>query len=152
MNTDRENIIHRARALAKLGVPFVHQGTTLAGIDCVGALAHIMEYDGELPAYPRDPVNGELDRYLTEVLGDPIMSFNKLAPLTDYRLLQPCDILAMQYRGPTRHVAIVIPYINQREFPGGLAIVHTDSSIGRVVECILDNKMLRRITKVWRPA
>lgn len=151
MNNDRDRIVERARYLARLGVPFVHQGTTLEGIDCVGALAYIKEYEGKLPAYPRDPINGELERYLTEILGPPIMEFNRVAPLTDYTLLRIGDILSMQYAGPTRHVAIVLPYINQREFPGGFSIVHTDSSLGKVTEHILDTKWLRRVTKVWRP-
>lgn len=145
MNVER--VIERARFLASLRVPFVHQGTTLQGIDCVGALAYILEYEGEIPAYPRDPVNGELESELERELGTPLIEVNRARPLTDASQLRACDVLSMQYAGPTRHVAIVIPHINLK---GVFSIVHTDSNVGHVTEHILDEKWLRRIVKVWR--
>ena len=54
----------------------------------------------------------------------------------------------MQYAGPVRHVAIVVPHI---AIKGVLSIVHTDAMVGHVVEHILDEKWRRRIAKVWRP-
>lgn len=146
--TDKDRIISRAQNLARLRVPFVHQGTTMEGIDCVGALAWILEYTGDdIPAYPRDPVNGELERELEARLGPPIMELSRAAPLTDALRLKPCDILSMQYAGPIRHVAIVVPHV---AIPGVLSVVHTDSAVGYVTEHILDAKWLRRIVKVWR--
>lgn len=145
--TDKERIITRARELAAQRIPFVHQGMSLQGIDCVGALAHILEYDGDIPPYSRDPVNGELERELEARLGPPIMELSRAAPLTDTLRLKPCDILSMQYAGPIRHVAIVVPHI---AIPGVLSVVHTDSAVGYVTEHILDAKWLRRIVKVWR--
>lgn len=145
--TDQARIIARARELAQLKVPFVHQGRTLQGIDCVGALAHILEFEGELPAYSRDPVNGELETELSKVLGEPILEISRATPMRDALRLQVCDILSMQYFGPIRHVAIVVPHV---ALPGVLSVVHTDSNVGRVVEHILDEKWLRRVVKVWR--
>lgn len=146
--TDKERIVTRARTLARLKVPFVHQGTTLSGIDCVGALAWILEYtDNDIPAYPRDPVNGELEKELTARLGPPIIEANKLNPLTSPLGLKPADIVSVQYAGPTRHVAILVPHV---ALPRELSMVHTDSNVGHTTEHILDAKWLRRITKVWR--
>jgi len=143
----KQEIIARARAIAQLRVPFVHQGRSLHGIDCVGALAWILEYEGDLPAYSRDPVNGELERELEAVLGRPAYEFSKVRPLTESYLLKPCDVLSMQYAGPIRHVGIVVPH---RTIPNALSIVHTDSNVGFTTEHIIDAKWLRRVAKVWR--
>lgn len=145
--TDANRIISRAHNLARLQVPFLHQGTTLEGIDCVGGLAWILEFNGEIPAYTVDPVNGELETHLESHLGPPIMEVSRAAPLRSREGLKPCDILSMQYAGPIRHVAIIVPHLT---IPGELSIVHTDSDVGRTTEHRLDDKWLRRIVKVWR--
>ena len=148
MNTvDKDRIIERAHWIAAQNVPFVHQGRSLAGIDCVGALAWILEYAGDIPAYPRDPVGGELERELEKVLGTPILTYSRVSKLEDPSVLQACDIVSMQYAGPIRHVGIVVPHIS---IPNQLSLVHTDSDVGRTTECILDDYWLRRIMKVWR--
>lgn len=149
MPYNKENALERARELVQARVPFVHQGRDFNGIDCVGALAYIFQYDGGIPSYPDNPVNGELELNLEQVFGLPLGVYNRHNPV---RLedLQPLDVLSMQYRGPARHVALVVPYVNPR-FPGVLSIVHTDSMVERVTEHILDLAWLRRIVKVWRP-
>lgn len=147
--TDKARIIERAHTLAAMRVPFVHQGRSLSGIDCVGGLAWIFEYtEDDIPSYPRDPVNGELERELEARLGPPIMEFNKLNPLSNPLVLKPCDIVSMQYAGPIRHVGVVVPHLS---IPRVLSLVHTDSQVGRTTEHIIDGKWLRRIMKVWRP-
>lgn len=138
----KTHAIERMRELAAAQVPFVHQGRDFAGIDCVGAIAYAFQHQGEIPAYPENPVNGELERNLIKELGAPIYE----RPF-DFGLLIPCDIVSMQYAGPERHVALVVPHINIK---GQLSIIHTDSRLGRVTEHILDRKWLRRIVKVWR--
>ena len=147
---NREEVIARAHQLAKLRVPFVHQGRTLEGIDCIGGLAWILSYLEPLPAYPRDPVNGELELNLQAVFGEPVLSFSRAHPMrsSDIHLLQPCDILSMQYRGPIRHVGIVVPYEADRRH---LSLVHTDSDVGHTTECLFDDFWIRRTMRVWRP-
>ena len=144
----RGGVVERLRELVAAKVPFVHQGRTVAGMDCIGALAYGFDYKGELPAYGPDPINGELETELERLLGPPLMDIHRLHPLTTNEGLQELDILSMQYRGPIRHVAIVVNHIN---LPGELSIVHTDAMVGRVTEHRLDAKWLRRIVKVWRP-
>ncbi|MDA3854430.1 MAG: hypothetical protein PF444_09365 [Bacteroidales bacterium] len=136
------------RELVTAKVPFLHQGRDFNGIDCIGALAYALEYTDPIPAYPENPINGELEVELGRILGDPILVFSKYEPLTSLKPLKPLDILAMQYRGPIRHVAMVVPHISIK---GQLSVIHTDSALGRVTEHILDIKWLRRIVKVWHP-
>ena len=143
-----DKVIERARELVDAKVPFLHQGRDFSGIDCVGALVYAYQFEGEIPAYPENPINGELEASLERNFGTPHLVVNRLNPLTTHEQLQPLDILSMQYRGPIRHVAIVVPHV---AIAGVLSMVHTDSAVGRVTEHILDQKWLRRIVKVWRP-
>lgn len=150
MNTD--NAIERMRELVAARVPFLHQGRDTAGIDCVGALRYAFEYEGELPAYPQDPINGELEHHLRAILGEPVLErATTLTPPLDTALLRAGDVVSMQYRGPVRHVAMLATHVDQRNCPGALSVIHTDSTLGRVTEHILDVKWLRRIMRVWRP-
>lgn len=147
-----EHAVERMRELVAAKVPFVHQGRDFNGIDCVGALAYAYQYDAQLPAYPQDPINGELELYLAALLGEPVLARASLtAAFVDVGLLRERDIVSMQYRGPVRHVAMVAKHVDQRNCPGALSVIHTDAMLGRVTEHILDLKWQRRIVKVWRP-
>lgn len=137
-----EDAIRRMRELVAARAPFVHQGRSTTGIDCVGALIHAIDYKGCVPAYPRDPVNGELERQLTAIFGDPVV----VGPVTMGHL-KAGDVIAMQYAGPTRHVGMVCDHVS---IPGALSMIHTDSILGEVTEHIMDDRWLRRVTKVWR--
>lgn len=137
-----ERAIARMRELVEAGVPYVHQGRDLVGIDCVGAIVYATEYSGPVPAYPTDPINGELEKNLTAAYGPPVFE-RPFDPL----LLSPGDIVAMQYRGPIRHVGMLARHPSLSE---ELSVIHTDRALGKVTEHILDGKWLRRITKVWR--
>ena len=148
---NRDGAVERLRELVARQVPFLHQGRSFDGIDCIGSLCYGFDYRGPVPNYPEDPINGELEGELTKLLGEPLLSYSAVNRLTDWGPLQSLDILSMQYRGPIRHVAVVVPYIDQRQVPGGLSVVHTDAMLGRVTEHILDAKWLRRVVKVWRP-
>lgn len=143
-----ERVIERAHWIAAQRVPFVHQGRSLQGIDCIGAAAWILEYGGEIPIYPRDPVGGELETELARVLGRPALEHSRINRMTSAHNLRACDIVSMQYAGPIRHIGILVPHIS---IPNQLALVHTDSDIGCTAEVILDDVWLRRIMKVWRP-
>ena len=133
-------IAERARELK--GVPFLHQGRNKEGIDCIHFMAYAIGYPfDKIPAYPPDPINGELERAMSAAFGAPKF----LKPTID--LLREGDLCAMQYKGPIRHVGIVL---NHLTLPGELSLIHTDSMVGKVTECRLDTKWLRRIEKVWR--
>ena len=140
---NKEGAIERMRELSAAKVPFLHQGTDFNGIDCVGALCYAFEYRGPIPAYPRDPINGELELHLKRVFGPHLF---ERPEATD--VLLPGDVVSMQYRGPARHVALLAQHPT---LPGQLSMIHTDSNLGWVTEHILDFKWRRRIVKVWRP-
>ncbi len=137
---NKDQVIARMREV--MGVPFLHQGRDRSGIDCVGALAYAFDYKGDIPAYSRDPVNGELERELERIFGEPIYT----KPPLDFAY-QVGDVLSIQFVGPTRHVALVADYVIKPH----LSMTHTSASVGKVVEHISDQKWRRRVVKVWRP-
>ena len=117
-------------ARAYLGVPFVHQGRTRHGLDCIGLLVCAARDAGarieDRADYPRDP-NGrlpiELDRQFDAV---------------DARI--PGDILLMRFAGEPQHIALYT----------GATLIHSYASIRRVVEHRLDIKWARRIVQTYR--
>lgn len=144
-----ENVIERLRELVKAQVPFLHQGRSLEGIDCVGALIHGYEIQGPTANYDRNPVNGELEREIRRIFGEPIIyRKSTTSPLVDITQLQDGDIMTMQYGGPVRHIGVAVRHVN---IPTAMSIIHTDSFIGKVTEHIIDIRWQRRIIGVWRP-
>lgn len=141
MHFDKQLAVIRMRELVTKQVRFLHQGRDENGIDCIGALAYALDYKGLLPAYSRDPVNGELELNLIKHFGECVARHPTIEQL------QEGDIVSMQYAGPVRHVAIVG---NHPNINGALSLLHTDSMLERVTEHILDKKWLRRIAGVWR--
>lgn len=141
------NADYAARARSMLNVPFLHQGRTRNGVDCIGLLAYAFDYSvDKLPTYPRDPYNGQLEHALDAVLGAPLAVYGAHgAPLA---ALVPGYVLALAYARSTRHVALVLEH---PAYTGVLSIIHTDSTLGRVTEHILDGKWLRRIRRVYAP-
>jgi cell wall-associated NlpC family hydrolase len=129
-------------ARAYLGVPFRHQGRNPAvGIDCVGLLVCAaadcgIPTEADRTDYGRDPAHGYLERQLRAAFGAPVFS----------PLLQPGDVVAIDFKGAIRHVAIVA----ERD-GGGLNLIHTNFSVQRVTEAILDDRWRKRIRAVYRP-
>lgn len=118
-------------------VPFLHQGRNPdIGIDCIGLLVLACRDCGipvmDVTSYGRNPVNGELERQLRLHFGPPKDS------------IQADDFVTIDYKGATRHVAIV------GHHPDGLSLIHTSMSHGRVTEHRIDRKWTRRITGVYR--
>jgi len=131
--------LHEA-ARAYLGTPFRHQGRSRSGLDCIGllvlALADAGRAVADVTTYGRDPHNGLLEANLIREFGPAIAKEDA----------RPGDLVAMAYLGRvTRHVAVLGDYPE-----GGLSLIHTDQTLGRVVEHRLDGVWARRITGVWR--
>lgn len=140
MIKDIDQAIARARSL--IGTPFMHLGRGELAVDCVGMLMYAFDYPlHDVPAYPRDPYNNELETHLTRILGPAVIEY----PSMDQ--LRPGDVVAMQYRGPVRHVGLLAMY---EPAPELLSLIHTDSSVGAVTEHRLNEKWVRRIAKVYR--
>lgn len=146
--------IRRARELVEAGVPFLHQGRDFNGIDCVGCLVYAFEHpENDVPDYPRDPYRGELDRQLARIFGPALQEAEVAKGGACLRRIDPFllvegDVVSMQYKGPTRHVGIIADH---PAYPGHLSLIHTDSTVGRVTEHLLDDMWVDRIVKVYRP-
>lgn len=127
-------------ARAYLGTPFLHQGRDPAvGIDCVGLVACAVRDCGlsellphDFTGYARNPGRGELERRLR-------VAFGESAP-------EPCpgDVVSIDFKGQTRHVAIV------GQDGSRLTLIHTASNVGRVVEHGLSDAWRKRITGIYR--
>lgn len=129
-----------AASRSYLGVPFRHQGRSRSGLDCIGLLVRSLLDIGrrvkDVTTYGPDPHHGLLEENLTREFG----------PSHGKSDLQPGDIVSIAYARATRHVGIIGEYLH-----GGLSLIHTDQSVGRVTEHRLDAKWHRRITGAWRP-
>lgn len=135
--------LHEA-ARGYLGTPFRHQGRSRGGVDCIGLLVLALRDCGrqveDVTTYSANPHNGLLEANL-------LREFGPALALSDAR---PGDLVAIAYvrsanRQVTRHVAVLGDYPE-----GGLSLIHTDQSVGHVVEHRLDGAWARRITGVWR--
>lgn len=125
-----------------LGTPFLHQGRSINGIDCVGLLrvccdaspkyAHHSVADME--GYARDPHDGLLEKGLQAAFGDPVAN------------VQVGDVVAMAFPTVVRHVAIIGDYRG-----GRLSLIHTWSAAERVVEHRLDSRWRALIRSAYRP-
>lgn len=142
-----ERRIARAREWVALEVPFIHLGRNEHGSDCVGLLLHAMEHPTyTAPAYPRDPYKGQLEQQLDRAFGGPVAVLGREG--ADPATLLPGDVLALAYGLPARHIGIVAEH---PAYPGYLSLIHTDSTVGRVTEHLLDDQWAKRIRRVYRP-
>ena len=127
-------------ALTLVDTPFVHQGRTTNGTDCIGILFLSLILCGykynkkDIPAYGREPRGGVLQRELRKHFGEPVV-----------RELRVNDIVAMVHHtgGDIAHVGIITKH------PYGLGIVHAYGEIGRVVHTSLDDGRISKIAEVF---
>lgn len=127
-----------------IGVPWVHQGRTPQGVDCVGLGVLALRSNGitvlDRQDYSRDP-DGTLRAELTRVLGPAVASGARAGAQA-----RPGDVVLMTYPHTERHVGIV------SQDAHGLTLIHADSRRGAVVEHRIDHRWNRRIVGVWRSA
>ena len=127
-----------AAARAYLGVPFRHRGRTSAGLDCAGLLvAAYRDLGVQLPdlrVYGREPHRNGLERAVEAAFGSPADR-------------GPCigDVLLMRFERDPHHLGIVGDYAH-----GGLSLIHSYGTTGRVVEHRLDDLWRGRIVAVYR--
>lgn len=138
----RMDFVEAARTF--LGVPFRHQGRTRRGMDCIGLVVLSLRAAGVSVAdrtdYGRTPTAArKLWDSLVAELGPPALT--RATPAD----LQPGDIVAMSWGvAGEAHVGIVWAH------PEGAGLIHTEASIGEVVEQRIDAGMAALITGVWR--
>lgn len=124
-------IVDTARSY--LGVPFVHQGRSKRGVDCVGLLVCVAQDLGI-------PVSDDLQYGLNP---DPVHLRAKLAENLDPIAMTdvlPGDVYLMRFDKDATHVAIVTDR----------GIIHALSTVRGVVEHRLDAAWRARIRAAWR--
>lgn len=118
----RNQIILEARAW--LGVPYLHQGRTRNGVDCLGLLRMIADKfqlsDYDEADYSTNPSGYRMQRILDE----------QLQRIT-YSEAREADILHMATAKEPQHLAII-----SNEYPR--RIIHASAIHGRVIEQGLD--------------
>ena len=140
-----------AAARSFRGARWRHQARLPRCMDCLGLIALSFHAIGvpvtDRKGYGRDPYNRQLDTSLREHFGAPVV----VGP-EQWRLLQPGDIVTLQWTGEARHVAIV------SDHPEGLGLIHSWANApgapgggGAVVEHRLSPDWARRIVEGYRP-
>ncbi len=134
--TTPHDIIAAARSF--LGVRFVHQGRSAAGLDCLGLLLVTAEkaalrFDGKSAL--------ELDVPRYGMKPDTVLLHTKLmGHLRPVETPQPGDVLLLAIDGRPQHLAIVSDY----PAAGELGMIHSYAAAKQVVE--------HRYDAYWRAA
>ena len=126
-----------------IGVPFVHMGRSVRGLDCVGLVVMVARELGmdvlDSTYYGREPARNnnafQLADYLRRNMGEPVQ-----------RPYQPNDVVMMKLRPrfAPAHVGIVAPH----KF--GLGLIHSYGSIGKVVLQRIDHRRHEQIVEVYQ--
>lgn len=121
-----------------MGTPFAHQGRVPGlALDCAGLCVHVAQRLGYQPkdviGYSAQPSPGSLESALADQL-----CVTRVAETPAAR--QAGDVLLMRFRANPQHLAIFT----------GENIIHSYSTVGKVVEHRLDGKWESRIVAVYR--
>lgn len=130
MKKDVESFLAAARAL--IGVPFVHQGRSEHGIDCIGLVVLAgktcgIDTSADITNYSRTP-HGVLLPLLEKAL-DPVEGE-----------ICPGDLLVFRFKHEPMHIGIWT----------GSTLIHTFATIGRVVEHELDDRWKAMVVCAYR--
>lgn len=122
MVTRRSDVVEHARTY--LGVPYVHQGRTRHGLDCIGLVVRVAHDLGlsayEISHYARVPSGRLMIRLLKE-------NCQAIPPST----AQPGDLLHIAYGKQPQHLAIV----TER------GMIHADSRHGVVEHGLIPDRI-----------
>jgi cell wall-associated NlpC family hydrolase len=130
MTRDPESFVTAARTL--LGVPFVHQGRSHHGVDCVGLVVLAanscgIDTSADITNYSRAPhgvLIPLLEAALVTVEGEPRLG----------------DLLVFRFKHEPMHIGIWT----------GSTLIHTFATIGRVVEHGLDERWKALVVGAYR--
>ena len=126
----REQVLAEARSW--IGVPYLHQGRTRLGVDCVGLLIVVARAlgltDYDVSGYPRVPssdfLRAECERLMRRIQAGA---------------RQPGDVLLMRFKRDPQHLA----FVTDRGF------LHAYAGAGRVVETSMPFEWERRIVAAY---
>lgn len=121
-----------------LGVPWVHQGRSFGGIDCLGLVVEAARVSHGTTVDVRDYTAQAQDETMLQMCQQHLQ---RIMPAE----LQLGDVVILKY-GNQRHMAIVADH----DVPGELTLLHASSHFGRVVEHRLDATWRRLILAAFR--
>lgn len=132
-----------AAARDYIGVPFVHQGRSRLGLDCLGLLVRVaqdcdLRLDGA-PVWQRD--EGGYGHYPD---ADHLRAQLEAVLQSAEALAEGCVVL-MQHDGTARHLGVVGEYAGDE-----LSLIHAYAPAKSVVEHRLDEQWRARIVAQWR--
>jgi cell wall-associated NlpC family hydrolase len=130
VNVPASKLIEAARSF--VGVPFLHQGRTRHGIDCIGLVIAALTKVGvvfyeEPPTYSRIP-------YADSLLS-PLRAY-----CTEADTLEPGLLLAFRFRREVTHVGIIT----------GDTLIHAYEGTRRAIEHGYDRRWKARTVTQWR--
>ena len=132
------DVIGVARSV--IGTPFLHQGRSLRGMDCVGLLIHVAEQFGapyiDVAGYGRRPTAETLE----QAFDANVESGNLIRVALGSQ--QIGDFLMMRFTRHPQHLAIF----------AGENIIHSYEAVGKVCEHRLDALWASRVVRVYRLA
>lgn len=126
----RDEVLAEARSW--IGVPYLHQGRSRLGVDCVGLLIKVAHglgmSDYDVAGYARVPssdfLRAECERLMRRI------------PVSQR---QPADVLLLRFKRDPQHLAVV----TDRGF------LHAYAGAGRVVETSMPPEWERRIVAAY---
>jgi cell wall-associated NlpC family hydrolase len=120
-----------------IGVPWVHQGRSRDGVDCLGLAILVAQtvrgYQFDMRDYAAQAMDETMQAKCLEHM-DPI-------GLSD---LAPGNVVVIKFENQ-RHMAIVGDY----PIAGHFSLIHANSKLGKVVEHRLDSVWRRLIMSAW---
>ena len=131
-----------------LGIPWVHQGRTRDGLDCVGLVFTALAGVGW---QPDDPKWWEWTDYTRRVSKEHILEFARSEAARELATLEECeigDVLLIQYEGDeaAQHVGI----LTRKRDDGVLTWTHASTEEGRVIEHRLSPEWKKRFVAGFR--
>lgn len=130
------DIVQEARTF--LGTPWVHQGRSRQGVDCLGLAS--------LVARARRGYTFDLTNYAAQATDETMLQLCRqhMQPVPA-QARKPGDVVVIRY-GSQRHMAIV----GDHPVSGELTLIHASSIFGKVVEHRLDSRWARICIATFR--
>ena len=131
-----------------LGVPWVHQGRTLNGLDCAGLVFFALESVGW---QARDQEFWSWTDYTRRVSEEHILNFMRAEAQRELQSLEECeigDVLLIRYEGA--EVAQHVGVLTRKRADGVLTWIHASTEEGRVIEHRLSPEWKKRFVAGFR--
>lgn len=136
MTLNRLDIVNKA--LEYIDTPYTHQGRLKGvGVDCAGLIVEVAK---ELNLYKE----GDITNYSRVPDGNNLLNiFRKYTIEKEYKNIKNGDIILMRFLDNPQHLGFYYNY-NNNDY-----IIHSYSTVGKVLMHRIDSKWQKRIVKVF---